>query len=55
MNYEEIYGKLVSAVNALNNIETHGRNNLLNLAGAINILEEIAGKIREAAKQAPEK
>lgn len=54
MNYEEIYTKLISVVNALNSIETHGRNNLLNLGGAINIIEEVARTISEAARPAPE-
>ena len=50
MDYEEIYGRLTSVINALNAIETHGRNNLLNLGGSINILEEIARSIKEAEK-----
>lgn len=55
MNYDEIYNKLIGAASALNTVETHGRNNLMNLMGSINIIEEVARQIKEAAKQAPEK
>ena len=48
MNYDEIYAKLMSVANALNTVETHGRTSLLNLAGAINVIEDVAKQIKEA-------
>lgn len=41
----EILQVLASVIGALNNIDVRGRQNLMNLAGAIGILEDLGNKI----------
>lgn len=48
----EILQVLASVIGALNNIDVRGRQNLMNLAGAIGILEDLGNKI--AARDEPE-
>lgn len=53
----EILQTLASVIGALNNIEVKGRQNLMNLAGAIGVLEDLGNKIaaqdESADKPAP--
>lgn len=48
----EILQTLASVIGALNNIEVKGKQNLMNLAGAIGVLEDLGSKI--AAQDEPE-
>lgn len=47
----EILQTLASVIGALNNIDVRGKQNLMNLAGAIGILEDLGSKI--AAQDEP--
>lgn len=47
---DEILQTITSVIGALNNIEVKGRQNLMNLVGAIGVLEELAQKISMQGK-----
>ena len=47
----EILQTIASVIGALNNIEVKGKQNLMNLAGAIGILEDLGNKV--AAQDEP--
>ena len=45
---DEIMQRLLSVINALNNVSVKGENNLANLSGSITILREVAGMVANA-------
>lgn len=47
----EIMQRIVSVVNALNNISVKGEENLANLSGSISVLKEVAKMISEMPTQ----
>lgn len=49
--YDNILYKLTLVINALGNVEVHGKNNLNNLGGSIQILEEICADLRNLDKE----
>lgn len=42
---DEIMQRLIAAVNALNTIPVSGKQNLANLSGSINVIEEVLGML----------
>lgn len=42
---DEIMQRLIAAVNALNTIPVSGNQNLANLSGSINVIEEVLGML----------
>ena len=42
---DEIMQRLIVAVNALNTIPVSGKQNLANLSGSINVIEEVLGML----------
>ena len=44
----EIMQRIVSVINALNNVSVKGEENLANLSGSITILKEVAAMISQA-------
>lgn len=42
---DEIMQRLIAAVNALNTIPVSGKQNLANLIGSINVIEEVLGML----------
>lgn len=42
---DEIMQRLVAAVNALNTIPVSGKQNLANMSGSINVIEEVLGML----------
>ena len=42
---DEIMQRLIAAVNALNTIPGSGKQNLANLSGSINVIEEVLGML----------
>ena len=42
---DEIMQRLIAAVNALNTIPVSGKQNLANLSGSINVIEEVLGTL----------
>lgn len=47
MTFDEMYKNLNDVINALNSIETHGRNNLLNLGGSISLIDNVAQALKQ--------
>ena len=47
---DEIMQRLIAAANALNTIPVSGKQNLANLSGSINVIEDIVQKTAEKAK-----
>ena len=45
---DEIMQRLIAAVNALNTIPVSGKQNLANLSGSINVIEEVLGMLEGA-------
>ncbi len=45
MDTTTIVQAIASVIGALNNIEVKGKQNIMNLVGAIGVLEELAGSI----------
>ena len=45
---DEIMQRLIAAVNALNTIPVSGKQNLANLSGSINVIEEVLGMLDSA-------
>lgn len=54
-NYNEIIQNLASVIRALNGIEVKGKTNLLNLGGAIGVVEDVIQSLSEIAKDEIEK
>ena len=58
---DEIMQRLIAAVNALNTIPVRGKQNLANLSGSINVIEEVLGMldgadiVQKAAEKAKDK
>lgn len=58
---DEIMQRLIAAVNALNTIPVSGKQNLANLSGSINVIEEVLGMldgadiVQKAAEKAKDK
>lgn len=54
---DEIMQRLVAVANALNTIPVSGKQNLANLSGSINVIEEILGMLENAdiVQKAPDK
>lgn len=46
----EVITKINMAIQVLNHINTSGKQNLLNLGGAIGLLEEVAEELNKAAE-----
>ena len=42
---DEIMQRLIAAVNALNTIPVSGKQNLANLSGSINVIDEVLGML----------
>lgn len=42
---DEIMQRLIAAVNSLNTIPVSGKQNLANLSGSINVIEEVLGML----------
>lgn len=45
---DEIMQRLVAVANALNTIPVSGKQNLANLSGSINVIEEVLGMLENA-------
>ena len=45
---DEIMQRLIAAANALNTIPVSGKQNLANLSGSINVIEEVLGMLEGA-------
>ena len=45
---DEIMQRLIAVANALNTIPVSGKQNLANLSGSINVIEEILGMLENA-------
>lgn len=45
---EEIMQRLIAVANALNTVPVSGKQNLANLSGSINIIEEVIGMLDSA-------
>lgn len=51
---EENINRLIAVVNALNHIETSGKQNLLNLGAAIDIVEGVIADLRKPEEEEKE-
>lgn len=54
---DEIMQRLIAVANALNTIPVSGKQNLANLSGSINVIEEVLGVLENAdiVQKAPDK